>query len=108
MPAPTPASYYRHTGTTNETIVFGAGAILHAIIPDAATAGTVIVRDQATAAGGTTYVTSQAAALPVAGVTFGPFGIKLLNGLTVQLSNGADKVCIVYTPNANFQITNNG
>lgn len=88
-----PMLFLTHTGTTNETAVCASACRLHSILPQAATAGTVTLRNDTALDGGTSFHVA-AAALPVAGKDFK--GIQLDKGLTVQLSNGADVVTIIY------------
>jgi hypothetical protein len=87
---------YISAGAVTEAVVSGAPCILIAIIPDATTLGTVTLRDTPTAAAGTAMSIS-AIGLTQPGKYFGN-GIKMNNGLTVQLSNAGDKVGVVWAP----------
>lgn len=87
----------RHTGTTNETMVFPGRCILLAIIPEATTTGTVTIRDTPTASAGPV---DHLAAIGLAqdGKQFGPFGVECAQGISVQLSVAGDAVGVIFAP----------
>lgn len=89
------AATYRTIADTNENIVSAFAGWLIAIYPDLTTTGTITLRNQKTASGGTPVFTSVCAiGLTQAGKNFGPSGIFCSAGLTIQLSAGTD-LCFV-------------
>lgn len=81
-------------GDTTENIFHVGRCLVYSVVPRvASTAGTVTLRDSATAAGSTAKRVCPIATLQ-AGVHFG--GVLFVNGLTVQLSNSADLTDIVW------------
>ena len=94
----TPANYFRKTGDTTETFVYKGRCVLQALLPENNTAGTITVRDTGVANGAGTVQSITSAAASQQGKTFGPYGVVCPNGITVQLSNAADAVCVVWAP----------
>jgi hypothetical protein len=88
--------YYANAADTVEYVVSAAPCILLGIIPDATTAGTTTLRD-AGATGGTNTIHLAAIGLTQQGKSFAS-GVKMQNGLTIQLSSAADKVGVIWTP----------
>jgi len=79
------------TGAT-EVLISASNARLLAIIPQGTASGTVTVREaSAIGTGATARWTA-----PSAGTDFGSYGVRFQGGLTVTLSNGADKFGIVW------------
>ncbi len=97
MPLPFPANNTRLTGPLNETMVSTVKSSLQAIIPDATTIGTIVIRDAAAISGESTPVSSSAINLTQQGKQFGPNGVMCLNGISIVLS-AADTVTVVWAP----------
>lgn len=90
---------YRHTGTTDETVISTDRSRVIAIVPEGTTAGTVTLRNDNAANGDADAIKHIAAAsLPQSGKQFSQRGVKFDTGITVQLSNAADVVLIVWAP----------
>jgi hypothetical protein len=87
----------RVTGAT-EVLLSATPARIIAIIPEATTTGTVAIRDAAAIGGGSTPMHNCAIGLLQAGKQFAEWGVRLGNGLTVQLSVGGDAVTVVWGP----------
>lgn len=87
----------RQTGTTAETVISTAPALVMAILPNATTTGTVTLRSASTASGSAALHVA-AIGLTQQGAQFGPFGVLFPDGLTVQLSAAGDAVGIVWMP----------
>ena len=87
---------YRTPGDTTENVIHAGRCRLLGIYPElASNTGTVTIRNTATAAAGTaTHIC--AIGLLAAGKTFGPNGVLLDTGLTVQLSVATDLCAIVW------------
>lgn len=94
----TPSNSIRITGSTVEQLITNKPAIILAVIPDNTTAGNVTVRDGAAADGSGTPISVSVAGLTQQGKTFGPYGVRTGLGLTVQLSQAADAVLVVWMP----------
>lgn len=93
------ANVTRTIGDTNENVIYAGRCVLFGIYPELTTTGTITVRNQPTAAGGAGNVKHVCAiGLLQAGKTFGPKGIILEKGLTVQLSVATDLSAIVWEP----------
>lgn len=92
------ANITRLAGNTNEQVISNKRCRLYGIYPELTTTGTITVRNQATAAGGSGNIKHVTAiGLLQAGKTFGP-GAVFENGLTVQLSVSTDLSAIVWEP----------
>jgi len=91
------SNLYRHTGTTDETVISTDRSRVIAILPEDTTAGTVTLRDSNTA-DDSDPVHIAAAGLPQTGKMFSQRGVKFATGLTVQLSDDTDVVLIVWAP----------
>ncbi len=86
---------YRTVGNTNEQVVNAGPCILHGVRPELTTTGTITLRNQATAAGGSDNIYAVTAiGLTQAGKDFN--GILFPTGLTVQLSAGTDLSMIIW------------
>lgn len=87
-----------HTGTVSETVISAEPCILYSLLPaGAALVGTIIVRDDSTATGSAKKKPAEGSAPPVGGLQFDPRGITMLEGITIQISNAADKVVVVWS-----------
>lgn len=89
-----PASATRHTNTTDETQIATGNCILFGIYPTTTTTGTVSLA--AGVVGASTAFHVSAIGLTQAGKTFGPFGIKVAGGLTIDMTQIADDVLVVW------------
>lgn len=88
---------FRTAGNTNEQVVASTACWLYVITPDLTTTGTITLRDQATAAGGSTNTFKVCAiGLTQAGIAFGDQGVLCSAGLTIQLSVNTDLTLVVY------------
>jgi hypothetical protein len=88
----------RTVGDTNENVIYAGPCYLFGIFPELITIGTVTIRDNATAVGGTPKHVC-AIGMPQAGKSFGDFrGVFFANGITVQLSVGTDLCMITWRP----------
>lgn len=86
----------RTAANTNEQVIFAGRCVLHALLPEATTTGTITLRDSATAAGSTALHIA-AIGLTQAGKDFKSTIFN--SGLTVQLSAGAtDRVAVLWSP----------
>lgn len=81
------------TGATEVLINAGSSRIVK-IIPQNSTTGTVTVREASAIGGGSTARWTA----PSAGTDFGPYGVAMGSGLTVQLSVAGDQFGIVWGP----------
>lgn len=84
----------RHTNTTDETQIATGNAILFGIYPTATTTGTVKLSTGLV--GASTELHTSAIGLTQAGKTFGPFGVLCPGGITVDLTQIADDVLVVW------------
>ena len=91
------AQYFVPAVNTNEQLVITGPVVLYGIYPTPnTTAGAVTIRDGAAADASGDTVQVCALGLPAAGKTFGPKGILLKKGLTIQHGTGADTCLVVY------------
>lgn len=89
------ANLSRTAGDTSEHVICAVPCVLYGIYPELTTTGTITVRDAA-ATGGSNVVHVCAIALLQAGKKFGPKGVRMAAGLTVQLSAATDLSAIVW------------
>ena len=92
-----PFNQTRVTGATEFVVSANRCAII-ALIPEATTSGTIAVRDAGVIGGGSTPIHTAAAGLTQSGKQFSDWGVKLQNGITLTLSNGADALTVVWAP----------
>lgn len=98
-PAASVAKFTRTTGDTAENIVYDGACILYGVYPELTTTGTITIRNNRTAAGGTPALMHICAiGLLQSGKTFGPLGMLFPTGLTVQLSVASDLSAVVWYP----------
>lgn len=92
-----PHKMTRVTGATEVAVLTQPGRLI-AIFPEVITAGTVTVRDAGAIGGGSTPRHTCAAGLPLLGMQLGggDSGVLFTSGITIQLSNGADAVNVVW------------
>lgn len=89
----------RTPGDTNENVIYAGRCKVLGVYPELTTTGTITLRNQATAAGGSGTIKHVCAiGLLQAGKTLGPDGVLFDAGLTVQLSVGTDLSLIVWEP----------
>ena len=93
-----PSNGTRVTGSTSETLIYSGRCILLALLPNNTTTGTITVRDGGAADG--TGATKHVAAIGITqnDLQFGPYGIVMGSGLTVQNSVAGDAVTVVWMP----------
>lgn len=88
----------RISNDTDETVISTERCRLIALIPEnATTAGTITVRDAAEI-GGSNIKHICAIGLTQVGKSFSQRGVKMSNGLTVQLSDNTDDVAVIWAP----------
>ena len=91
------SSLSRTDGDTNEHVICAKQCRLMAIRPELTTTGTITVRDYAATGGGAGAIVHVCAiGLPQAGKAFGPKGVLMKKGLTIQLSVATDLSAIVW------------
>lgn len=88
---------FKTAGVTTEQIVSTKPCWVFGLYPELLTTGTIILRDQKTAAGGTATHTC-AIGLPQVGKTWSPGGIFFGAGLTIQISVATDLTVVTYQP----------
>ena len=91
-----PYNQTRVTGVTE--VLIGAGRVaLIELLPENTTTGTITLRDAAAIGSGVTAFHTCAVGVTQLGKPFSD-GIKLMAGLTVQLSAGGDAVTVIWAP----------
>lgn len=91
------AKYHATAGDTTEHVISANPCILYGVYPALVTTGTITIRDDVIADGGAS-IQVMAIGLLTAGKTFGPRGIIMTAGLTVQLSAATDLSIIAWEP----------
>ena len=94
---PSPHKMTRITGATEVLVITGACRLM-AFFPEAITLGTVTIRDAAAIGGASTPRHTAAIGMLLPGIQLGggDTGVVFANGITIQLSNGADAVNVVW------------
>jgi len=94
-----PAQYTRIAGDTTEHAIMQKRGILFGIVPSNTTVGTVTIKDAHNVADGTAITMDVAAiGLTQVGKEYGPYGVELTAGLTIQLSSASDSILVIWAP----------
>lgn len=83
-------------GTTDDQVIFAGKCVLYGIYPQLTTTGTIEIHDHATTSDN--LVHKQAIGLTMPGVTFGPKGMFMANGIVIDLSAATDLAVVVWEP----------
>lgn len=93
----TKVPYFRTPASVAEQLVHTGPCLLHRVIPDILTTGTITLRDGRAADGTGVVVSLQSAGIPK-GVWLDFGGAWFPNGLTIQLSVATDLCAVVWEP----------